>query len=302
MTERTLKRLLVALAALLVVYVATRAASAVARPGTGGGPLGTALEQVRRDSLAGLLAISPSGQRMELRRDGASWTVNGFRADSAAVDRLVRATAELAVVDLVARSPETHARLGVSADSAWRVELRGRRDTVSLLLGGTGREYANGYVRLPDAAEVYEVRGGLRGAVTIAPDDWRDRMIVRLDSAAVRTVAIARDGGRYALVRADSGWRLGDGGADPVRVTDLLSELTRFAATGFEADSAAFQGRDLRRVVALGQAGDTLASVELRGDSATWLARVPGRPTLFRVSSYSVDRLTPSRQQATARR
>lgn len=295
MRETTLKRLLMALAALVVLYAGVRVASAIARPRTDAGVLGEALERVRDDSLESVVTLAPGGDRVELRRESGRWTVGGFPADSLAVDRLMTAVREASVVDLVARSTDTHRRLGVAADSAWQLELRTRDDTVRLVVGGSGRVYTNTYVRLPDEDAVYEVRGDLRGATTRTRDAWRDHTIVRIDTSAVRRVVVERGRARHELTRADSTWRLGSDTADAMRARDVLMELAHFTATGFAADSVEFTGRETRRVTALGAQGDTLGTVEFAGDSTTWLARVPGLATVFQVSPYRVDRIAPAR-------
>ncbi|HEX7121868.1 MAG TPA: DUF4340 domain-containing protein [Gemmatimonadaceae bacterium] len=295
MSESTLKRLLIAVAVLVVLYAGVRAASAIARPRTDAGALGDALERVRGDSLESVVTVAPWGERVELRRQSGRWTVDGFPADSLAVDRLMTAVREASVVDLVARRTDTHRRLGVAADSAWQLELRTRDDTVRLLVGGSGRVYSNTYVRLPDEDAVYEIRGDLRGSATRTRDAWRDHTIVRIDTSAVRRVVVERGRARHELTRTDSTWRVGSDTADTFRARDLLMELAHFTASGFAADSVEFTGRETRRVTALGEKGDTLGTIEFAGDSTTWLARVPGGTTLFQVSPYRVDRIAPAR-------
>lgn len=297
MSEATLKRLLIAVAVLVVVYAGVRVASAVTRPGPGGGALDDALSAFRADSLLGAVTTSPSGEQVELRRDGTRWTANGYPVDSVAADRLVRAADSMAVEDLVARSPESHSRLGVKTDSTWRVELRGRRDTLQLLVGGAGRVYRNSYVRLPDADNVYEVSGDLRNTLAMPLADWRDKTIASTDTAEVKRIVVERNRERYEVVRSDTAWHLGATPANRTRVDAMLMELSHFGATGFPPDSAAFSGRETRRVTALGANGDTLARIEFAGDSTAWLARTAGGPSLFQAAPYRVDRLTPPRAE-----
>jgi hypothetical protein len=296
MSERMLRRILVIVGVLVVVYGAVRVGAYATRPrGDTGGTLATALERLRADTLASAVVVSPAGERVEVRRVAAGWTVNGYRADSMAVDRLLRALREASTGDLVARNAANHARLGVTRDSAWMADFRTGRDTTTLLIGHAGPEYGVTFVRLPTADEVYAVRGGLREALARSLGDWRDKIVVRADTAAVRAVVVERDGKRARIESPDKGWKpAGAGGAvDSTRVADVLAELARFDASGFPPDTASFEGKDSRRVVALGAKGDTLAAIELAGDGSKWLARSRGSTQLFEVAGYRVDRLTP---------
>jgi hypothetical protein len=269
--------------------------------------LNIALDRLRRDTIVSALVIEPDGDRIELRHTGDTWTVSGFPADSIAVDRMHRAIPEARLGDLVARSPGNHTRLGVSNDSAWTVELHGMRDTVRLLLGKVGPTYPSAYVRMPGQDAVYELLGDFRNALAISLNDWRDKIIFRADTAAVRTILIERDTGRIALQRDSLTWRATAttgrrrqeiaGSPDTTRLADLLAELARFDATGFPADTTSFDGKESRRVFAIGASGDTLVAIEFAGQEYTWLARLRGNPQLFQVASYRVDRIAPKPEE-----
>lgn len=298
MSEAALKRILFLVGALVLVYGAVRVGAYAMRPrGDSGGALAATFDRLRKDSLASVTVVSPKGDTVQARRAADGWTVNGFRADSIAADRLVRAVREASVSDLVAQSAETHARLGVTSDSAWTATLRTERDSATLLIGNTGPEYGTTYVRLPNADAVYEVRGELRGALAIPLGDWRDKTIVRTDTTAVHALVVERDRKSARLERADKSWKRVSGPAkatvDTARVRDVLSELARFEATGFPADTATFTGKETRRLVALDAKGDTLAAIELTGDDTAWLARSRGSTQIYQVASYRVDRLVP---------
>ena len=299
MSERTLKRVLVMLGALVLVYGVVRLGAYATRPrGDSGGTLGATLDRLRKDTLTAVAVVAPTGDRVEVKHAATGWNANGFRADSSAVDRLVRAVREAAVNDLVAQSASTHPRLGVSSDSAWTATLHAGRDSVTLLVGHAGPEYGVTYVRLPGADAVYEVRGGLREALAVPLGDWRDKTIVRADTAAVHTLVLQRDGKSARLERAGKAWQASAARSgttvDSTRVAGLLSELAHLDAAGFPADSATLAGRQRRRVVALGAKGDTLAAIELAGDSTAWLARSGAGTQLYRVAPYGADRLVPN--------
>jgi hypothetical protein len=73
-----------------------------------------------------------------------------------------------------------------------------------------------------------------------------------------------------------------------------LSELAHLDAAGFPADSATLAGKERRRLVALSANGDTLAAIELAGDTTAWLARSGAGTQLYRLAPYGADRLVPN--------
>jgi hypothetical protein len=297
MNERTLWRIIAGFAGLVGLLLIVRVGSYVtrARPSTGGA-LSDAFEALRSDTIVGAVIMGRGGTRVDLARSPNGWTVNGYVADSVATDQLVRSVQEARVTDLVARSETSHERLGVSRDSAWTVTLRGRRDSAQFLLGASGRGYDQTYVRLPAENDVYVVSGSMRSAVARPLAEWRDKAIVRVDTAKVRRLLLEFDRRQARIARTDSVWTVvgGTGVVDRAVVTDILSELARFDATGFADDSVAFSGKQRRRIVALGAAGDTLAAVEMVGDSTRWLARSRGDPETYDVAPYRVDRAVPA--------
>jgi hypothetical protein len=308
MREATLKRLLLALAALAVVYGGVRLGSHLLRPrADSGGELAAVLAQIAGDSIREVLITPPAWMgapvvtlsRAVSAADGSAvWTVNGKATDESNVESTLQALRAGKVTDLVAQSATSHARLGVTSDSAWTVVVRGARGDATVLVGNPGRGYDRTHLRLPSGDDVHEVSGGLRFAVANPPSHWRNKVVARVDTAAVRTLVIERDRTEYRVARSDSVWSSAPGGGgsvEGVRIVDVLGELARFDAVGTPDDTVAFAGRERRRVLALGGVGDTLALVEFAGDSTRWLARARGHPDLFEVSGYRVDRVTPRR-------
>ncbi|MFO7260501.1 MAG: DUF4340 domain-containing protein [bacterium] len=309
MSEKTL-RIIVGVAVLLV---AAYALTAMVGGSTSADRDGTARTLVR--ALAGaskglslVRIVGPEpGDSVELvRGDDGTWTVNGRPADSAAVARLEEALEGARVGHLAATNPDNHKRLGVAADSTWRLELHraSRGDPVRLLVGNNGPSYPSAYVRLPDSDEVYVLLGNLVSAVRRPAAEWRDRIVVRVDTAAVRRVVVMRDEETYELQRDSARWVVGDAPADSVTVGDLLAELARLEAQAFVEDTVALGDGVTRSVVALGEAGDTLALVRIAPteQSWTWRATAAGKAAAkglgedaFELSSWRVDRITPEK-------
>jgi len=310
MSEKTLRIIVGAAVLLIVAYALTAmfSGSASADRGDAGRALVRALAGAR-DGLAGVRIVGPEpGDSVELvRGDDGVWTVNGKPVDPAAVTRLENALESARVGHLAASNPDNHARLGVAADSTWRLELRraGREEPVRLLLGRNGPSYPSVYARLPDSDDVYVLSGDLVTAVRRPADEWRDRVVLETDTAAVRRVVVTRDEETYTLERGDSArWTVDGEPADSGAVADLLHELARLEAQAFAADTVALGDDIARSVLALGEAGDTLALVRIAATEQTWTWRAgaAGKAAaralgddVFELPGWRVDRITPEK-------
>jgi hypothetical protein len=295
MSEKGLKILSVTIGVLVVIWVALNLL-----PGGGGGA------GAPPDALAGFFrGVTPEtatavrfqgpgdGGAVELKRSGGIWTVNGYRADSSAVARFWEAVAAAEVGGLVGSNPANHPRLGVAVDSAWTLDLETPDGGRSLLVGKSGTRYGTTYVRLPDAEGVYLLAGGLRPMITRSLDEWRNKQVARVDTSAVQTVEMEREGTGWTIQRADSSWVMGDGSAaDGATVRSILGELARMDASGFYGaqDSLPPPGGSIR---AMDQAGDTLLLMDIgSGEGDRWV-RVEGDSIVYRIPSWRVSRVLP---------
>lgn len=243
MSEQRLKALIVVLLVLLVVWLGV---SFIPRGGGAPGPSqtlsgffdGVTPETVTAVHFQGPGQDTPVG----LERSGNQWRVNGYRADSATVARFWTTIENARIGDLVASNPASHSRLGVAADSSWRMEVDLPGGSRTLLVGDAGSRYGTTYVRLPDEDQVYLLDGNLRAEVTRGLDGWRNKALARVDTASVQRLIVERAGGGYELARSDSLWQVaGDGEANQSAVRTLLGELTRLDASGFYPPGTLFR-------------------------------------------------------------
>lgn len=257
------------------------------------------------DSLAqetGARFTGPGGAPVvALSLEDGVWRVNGYQADSATVARFWDAVDGATVGDLVATNPANHPRMGVSADSAWTLEVQRSGNPGTVLVGGSGPGFGTSYVRLPDSDPVYLVSANLRPHLTRNVDGWRSKRLARLDTAQVQRLEIERNGDRVTLLRSDSLWAVEDGSpADESRVRSLLGELTRLDASGFFASTDTLPSQE-GSILALGSPGDTLLSLSLGTGSGDRWARVPGDSIVYRVPSWRADRVLPEPDSLRAR-
>ncbi len=294
MSEQTLKRILGALGVLLVLWLGS-----VLISGRGGGGsardggVASLLEGLGETTVSAIRIVGPN-QSVALQKSGSAWTVNGNATDSSAVTRLWSALMEADVGGVVANNPANHERMGLSADSAWTVGFTlTDGSTASVLVGKTGPIFPSGYVRLPDQNAVVVVSGDLRATLTQNLTFWRDKTILRVDTAAVRRVVLETDEGTHVVERSDTIWSVDGEPANSSTMRTVLDELANFVGIGFVEDGEVFQENG-RRVIALGANSDTLGVVIITGEAGTRHARTPGSDTVFELASFRADRITPT--------
>jgi hypothetical protein len=298
MSDRTLKQLVGALVIAVVLWGVTTLVA-----GSGGGSIGPTgdivgfFDGMNAPAIDVVRMTGPAGE-VELRRTDARWRANGFDASQSTIDRFFEALAEAEIGDLAATNPANHERMGVSQDSAVTFEVEMGGETRALLIGDQGPRFRTVYGRLPGEDEVYLIEGDVRVHARRELDDWRDTEIVSVDTAQVARVEIERDGEAYTLVRGDSVWTLEDGEEiDQIQARNVLIELASMIAAGFltEADSL-YAMPQAGSNVAYSEAGEVLAEVTIgSGDGERW-ARATVDSITYRLSSFRVGRIAPTRE------
>lgn len=305
MSEKTLKNLVGLLGGLVVLYGLVTLVTG--GDGGGSGALGTALAGIDPGTVDAVRFDGDAGA-VELRRGESGWSVNGRPADSASVDRLWSAVEDAAAAQVVSTNPDNHANLGVSADNATSLEiLRDGETAVRLLIGDNGPYRPSAYVRLADRDPVGLAEGQIRTLAGRDIDSWRDRTVVRLDTAAVERVRVEREDGGYTVERGGGEWTVDGEPAAARAVLDLLGELASLEASGFAPEDAAFEASST--LTALGGDADTLAVLRIQpaggqgeasgspGAAAPAAAsariRLPDAATVYEVPGWRADRLTP---------
>jgi hypothetical protein len=297
MSDRALKQLVGALAVVVVLWVV---ATLLSRAGDGsidaGGDLAQFFDGVDATSVTSVRIIRPQ-DTIRLSMDGATWRVNGFRADSGSVARFFQTLEDAEMGGLSATNPANHERMGVSADSARTLELAVAGSTRSLLFGDEGPRPATIYAREPGSNEVYLVEGALWNHLQRQLDDWRNRRMLAIDTSRIASIAVERDEDAFTLVRADTVWTFADGSAARAsQVSSLLGELSgglvasRFVPDG-DSLAALPQGGS---TVALSAEGDVLAEVRVGSGTGDRWGMVAGDSVRYRLPSFRVNAIVPT--------
>lgn len=231
----------------------------------------------------------PSGS-IRLEMSGGAWTANGFDADSSAVARLVRAAEDAEVLAVAGTNPANHGRFGVTADSAWSLSAG---DGPVVLLGKGGPRFRTFYARLPEADMVSLIEGDLRSAAARPIAEWRDKVVLRADTAAVARIAVTRDGETVVYERQDSVWSADGDEAEAVTVRNILQELATLRAGGFAPEGAEMPETADLAVVATDAEGNELASLSLAEREGSYWLSSASSPYIVEIPTFRANRLAP---------
>jgi hypothetical protein len=298
MSPKQLARLAMVLGALLLLW---GAASLARRKSSGLSESDRfALAAIPRDSVDSIIIQRAADTARLARLDSANWTVNGHRASRSGVQDILAALADTARRSELAGGRSTsHAGFGVDSAKGARIRVVSGDSTVAdLVQGHRGPGLEGGYFRFSGDSAVYLVGGNLAQALEQTSDELRDKKIAGVSADSVARIEVTRGRRSYALRRDDKTWTLAPGGrADSTAVAELLSSYREVEAAGFatpaQADSAQFARPD-RRLAVLRADGSPLLSLVFDSTATGFWARAAGDSTVYRLDTWSVDRLVPS--------
>jgi hypothetical protein len=293
MSDKTIKRLVWLLGLALAIYVTL---TVVTRLGRAGGDadsgVATALSGIAHDAIR-MVRVEGPADTVRLQRAQGTWTVNGYDADTAAVDRLLRALETTEVGPVTATNPDNHERMGVAGADARRLTIEADGDSTTLLLGNAGTRFGTSYARLPDDNAVVTLIGELRSVALRSLDQWRDKTVLRLDTTEVSAVVVASSSDPYRLERHEGRWMVDGSPADSAAVSQMLGELASLDATGFAPDTARMDSEAVETITLMDEAGTTLAALRTLNLDQTLRIQRAGRETIYTLPSWRAERLRP---------
>jgi hypothetical protein len=297
MTSKQLARLAMVLGALLLLWGGASLARRDSR-----GPSESdrfAIPPVARDSADSVIITRPADTTRLVRRDSATWTVNGHPAAQSAIQELFSALADTGRrTELVAGRSASHSALGVDSAKGARVRIvRGDSTVADLVQGNRGPSLDGGYFRTAGDSAVYLISGNLAQVLERSQDEWRDRRIAGVAADSVARIEVSRGKRSYSARRDGAGWVLESGPADSAAIAALLADYRQVEAAGFatkaQADSARFVRPD-RRAALLRADGTPLVTLAFDSTANGFWVRASKDSTVYRVDSWSADRLTPA--------
>jgi hypothetical protein len=290
---------LVRLAAILGVLLLVWGAAALARRREATPAADTfRLPKITRSEVDTVTISRAKDTTILARRDTNTWAVNGHPASPNAVGDLLTALTDSAPAsELVAERKGSHAGLGVDDSAGSKVRITGKGKTLAnLVLGKRSQDFSGGYLRRADQESTYVVRGQLIDVLNRSPDDWREHRIARIATDSVAQIEITRGRKSYALLRNEKSWKLATGvPADSAKMGDLLTAYSSVDATGFASPAqAAHFGQPDRRVRLLRKDGTPLLTLLFDSTAAGFWVRPDTSMTIYRIESWTADRLAPA--------
>lgn len=291
MSDRLVRGLIIALAALVAIYGIVRLISG--RGGASDSPYD--LAGIANAEIDSVIIEGETGKIRLRQADG--WEVNGYEAMAEAGDALERALEAASVAEVISRNPENHERLGVEEDQGRRLRVFAGEERIELIISGKGQSFDDAYVRRPDDDEVRVMRGNLVDLVRRSVDGWRNKQIVSASAADVQRVEFALSDTSFALVRDSAGWQLIPPGqpAEDQAADALARELAGLRAIGFAADSvteALSWDEPAGRVRVLGAGDAELGELTfLARETSGYYVKRADKPVVFTLSQYSGDQV-----------
>lgn len=298
MSPRQLARLALVLGALLLLW----GAAALARRHESASPAERlALPRISRADVDTVRIARKGDTTVLTRRDSSDWRVNGHAASTTVIADLFAALADTSEpTELVAQQPASQAGLGVDSAGGTHVTIEGHgKRLLDLFAGHQTPDLEGGYFRRAGEPATWLVRGRLAELLGRGSDEWRDRRIAGVPADSVRTIEITRGKKRYVIRRSEKGWRLEPAGVAPDSgaMAGLLATYREVRSDGFaspaQADSARFDRPD-RKARLLRADGSPLLTLAFDSTTSGFWARTDTAGTVFRLESWSADRLTPA--------
>jgi hypothetical protein len=297
MTPKQLARLAMVLVALLLLW----GGASLARRGSRGPSESDrfVLPPIASDSADSVIIARPADTTRLVRRDSATWMVNGHPAARSAIQELFSALADTARrTELVAGRSASHSALGVDSAKGAKVRIvRGDTTVADLVQGKRGPGLDGGYFRAAGDSAVYLVGGNLAQVLERSQDEWRDRRIAGAAADSVARIEVRRGRRSYSVRRDGAGWALESGPADSAAIAALLADYRQVEAAGFatkaQADSARFARPD-RQAALLRADGRPLVTLAFDSTANGFWVKAGEDSTVYRVDTWFADRLTPA--------
>ena len=237
---------------------------------------------------------SPNGSITELTHLDDNWTVNGYSIEEVSLNKLLDAIDENEVGSVVANNAENHGRMGLAADSTWRLEIiESESKQSTILIGNTGPTFPSVFTRVLDQDEVVLISADLRGAVTQSLTEWRDKTIITTDTIALSSILLDYGNATYRLDRSDTTWTMDGEVVDAAAVIGITAELSNMEASGFLDENQSPSTENKRRIVAMDESGSIMNQLVLTGQGLTRHVQNPNSEIIFEIPSWQFSRIVP---------
>ena len=293
MSKKTLLASLLALAVLSAAYalVATVGSAEDELPDSG---MAAALAKLDSKSTESIEFVTPEDTFL-LEKDGDDWSVNDYEADLGVVSRLLRAFDSAQVTGVASTNPANHEEMRITDEQARFMVVNGE---VTVVWGKHAPYTRTGYARLPGLDTVYFVHGDVRFSVGRNLFEWRNKVMLQVDTAEIQSVTVTADGKTTLYERDGEGGWLVDGETADISVRmntvrNMFQELVEVRASGFEPYEDERPDTPDRVVRAVDARGNVLAHILLHYRPQNILVMSPVLPYDFEIPNFRYDRIAP---------
>ncbi len=209
-----------------------------------GKPVGSPLFDFDPDDI-NLIKVTNGEEVFELRRTEDGWFTGPEPSDRASVDavrRIIDSARSTPILDRIdAREIDDRDELSTYGLKKTRLQFdfRGDRD-LPLLIGKDAADETRAYVRFQDSQNIYLIPDELVTLISSPPQDFRDRMPMRLRPDRVDRIVIKRAPGEIELKRTGRGWQIIKpltAAASDSAVESFLGTILKMRIEGFETDA-----------------------------------------------------------------
>jgi hypothetical protein len=297
-----------------------------AAPGTSAKPREKVFKGLERDKIEELILNPASGDPIQLVKQDGAWRMTAPQAMPAATSEVASILDSLVGLESEATATEAPSNLAdfglAPARMTVGIKVAGASEPLRLAIGDDVPGMSQLFAKRTSESRVFTVASYLRGTLEKKPFDLRDRDLLHLQRAAVKSIAVTGHEGSYSLTRGERDtWSFSQPlqtAADRWSVDRLLGSLESLRMETVAADPAknlkAFGLDRPQRVVSLGLNDGQRKVLELgaaapegkyyaREADATLVAVIPARlvddlkkgiadlraKRLLEVSAYDVE-------------
>jgi hypothetical protein len=164
---------------------------------------------VDKEQVTALSIDAPDTDEIRLVKEGDGWRVTApfeAPADASAVDSLLSRLGDLEADEVVVETTQDLAQYGLADPSRTvTVTVEGEEAPLVVEFGGQTPGGSAVYARTPSSPRVYTVASFVETSFDKKPFDLRDRDLLHVKRADVRTLDVKGPEGDYALARTDAG-------------------------------------------------------------------------------------------------
>jgi hypothetical protein len=226
-------------------------------------------------------------QDITFAREKEAWQIlkpKPYRADAFQVEDLIRALRE-AKFEASAEQNAKQAAAFKSASPVATVKIFGATGTQELELRKEQEDYL---AKSTVVSGIYKVPASLGASLDKTLDDFRNKKLFDFSYSEPNKIEIQEGNKSYFFTRSGSDWWGPDGKkVDPNNVEDLISKLREFSTDTFP--DSGFADQPEIEITVTSQDGKRVEKLSLVKSGGTYIAKRENEPTLYGLSSASVN-------------